>query len=49
MYRNDAVVALDLKIRLKIWFEKMVFLAKFYFYIKRSMQMSGNELLHFYQ
>ena len=37
------------KIALKFGFEKRVFLTKFHFYIKRSMEISGKGLLHFDQ
>ena len=37
------------KIALKFGFEKGVFLTKFHFYIKRSMEISGKCLLHFDQ
>ena len=37
------------KFVLKFGFEKRVFLTKIYFYIKRSMEISGKGLLHFYQ
>ena len=33
----------------KFGFEKGVYLTKFQFYIKRSMDISGKEWLHFYQ
>ena len=34
---------------LKFGFEKRVILAKFHFYIKCSMEISGKGLLHFYE
>ena len=37
------------KFVLKFGFEKGVFLTKLHFYIKRSMEISGKGLLHFYQ
>ena len=37
------------RIALKLGFEKGVFLTKFHFYIKRSMEISGKPLLHFDQ
>ena len=37
------------KMPLKFGFEKRVFLTKFHFYIKRSMDISGKGLLHFDQ
>ena len=37
------------KFVLKFGFKKGVFLTKFHFYIKRSMEISGKEFLNFYQ
>ena len=37
------------KFVLKFGFKKGVFLTKFHFYIKRSMEISGKGFLHFYQ
>ena len=37
------------KFIVKFGFEKRVFLTKFQFYIKRSMEISGKGLLHYYQ
>ena len=37
------------KLVLKFGFEKGVFLTKFYFYIKCSIEISGKGLLYFYQ
>ena len=48
LYRNDAVVVLDWNILLKFGFEKRGILTKFHFYIKRSMEISGKGLLHFF-
>ena len=48
MYRNDGVVVLIENIVFKFIFEKEVFLAKFHFYIKRSMDIPGKGVLHFH-
>ena len=49
MYRNDGAVVFAPKIVFKFGFEKGVFLTKFQFYIKRSMEIYGKGLPHFYQ
>ena len=48
-YRNDVIVVLDLNIGLKIGFEQRGIFNKNHFYKRRSMEISGKGLLHFYQ
>ena len=50
MNRNDGVVVFDRKkLSLNLVLKEWVFLTKFYFCINRSTEISGKEVLHFYQ
>ena len=50
MYRNDGACGFWLKIlSLNLDFKKGYFLAKFLFYIRRSMEITGKGELHFHQ